>query len=241
MVALRDDKIKSLTNVKHATLGFDTLNSENICGVEFLTPIDSESIGIMVSGGADSTILLYYLMKTCPDNKIYAFTLGNMQRKMRNATHASLVVNKCIELTGNINVVHMINYDLKQTDINIFDSISKSYENEFTKYHYSGVTLNPPKSVTAKFKLPISETYRNTDNNPKTVDLEYRFFAPFARCNKSVIKKLYDEFGVMDDLFPLTRSCEYDPSITNDVFDPGNGHCGECWWCEERKWAFGRL
>ena len=241
MVASRDEKIKSLTKVKHAPVGFDLLRSESICGINFLTPLDSRPIGIMLSGGADSAVLLYYLMKTCPGNKIYVFTLANTQRNMRNATHASLVVNKCVELTGNTNVAHVITYDVEQTDTNIFNSISKSYETANTAYHYSGVTLNPPNSVTKKFKLPISETYRNTENNPKTVDLEYSFFAPFARHDKSTIKKLYDEFDLIDELFPLTRSCEYDPSISNDISNPGSGHCGECWWCEERKWAFRRL
>jgi 7-cyano-7-deazaguanine synthase in queuosine biosynthesis len=35
-------------------------------------------------------------------------------------------------------------------------------------------------------------------------------------------------------IFPITRSCE---SWTNDF----SKHCGECWWCKEREWGFGRL
>ena len=34
---------------------------------------------------------------------------------------------------------------------------------------------------------------------------------------------------------------ELDPnseSFFDDIKNPGLGHCGECWWCKEREWAF---
>ena len=52
--------------------------------------------------------------------------------------------------------------------------------------------------------------------------------------DKKDIARLYEEEGILDDLFPLTRSCENDDTL--------DYHCGFCWWCDERKWAFnGRL
>ena len=241
----RDNKIKSLLKNKPTAIDFSSLKSENICGVEFLTPIDSESIGIMVSGGADSAILLYYLMKNCLKNKIVIFTLGNTQRKLNNVVAATRVINRCVELTGNINIQHIVSYDKTQTDTNIFNAIMMAHEMGLTSYHYSGVTQNPPNDVVERFALGVTEEYRNVERKASLYDLEYRFFTPFARSDKSVIKNLYDEFGVLDTLFPLTRSCEYNE--TNEFFklrkieNPGIGHCGQCWWCEERKWAFGRL
>jgi 7-cyano-7-deazaguanine synthase in queuosine biosynthesis len=44
---------------------------------------------------------------------------------------------------------------------------------------------------------------------------------------------LYRELAVEQELFPFTRSCETDAHTT--------GHCGHCWWCKERLWAFGYL
>jgi len=41
---------------------------------------------------------------------------------------------------------------------------------------------------------------------------------------------------LLDSLFPITRTCEenaYDPTIVP--------HCGECVWCQERLWGFGKL
>jgi 7-cyano-7-deazaguanine synthase in queuosine biosynthesis len=51
---------------------------------------------------------------------------------------------------------------------------------------------------------------------------------------------MYVKFDLMDTVFPLTRSCEWTSKIT-EVADPGTNHCGVCWWCEERKWGFGKL
>lgn len=56
-------------------------------------------------------------------------------------------------------------------------------------------------------------------------------YTPFHRIDKKVIAGMYEELNLLETLFPLTRSCE-----NNNLLE---GHCGECWWCEERLWAFG--
>ena len=59
--------------------------------------------------------------------------------------------------------------------------------------------------------------------------------------DKRMVAHLYKYFDILDALFPLTRSCEWHNSNTFDAANPGDGHCGQCWWCKEREWAFGRL
>ena len=39
----------------------------------------------------------------------------------------------------------------------------------------------------------------------------------------------------MDELFPITASCVAYAKKTNHFSEP----CKECWWCREKKWAFG--
>jgi 7-cyano-7-deazaguanine synthase in queuosine biosynthesis len=60
-----------------------------------------------------------------------------------------------------------------------------------------------------------------------------KIYNPFSNIDKKDIKNLYHDLGLLETLFPLTRSCE---SLVD--FEK---HCGECWWCEERLWAFGKL
>ena len=51
--------------------------------------------------------------------------------------------------------------------------------------------------------------------------------------------RLYNALLTAMPLFDLTRSCEV---IPEGEFDPEfeKNPCGRCWWCLERKWAFGR-
>ena len=63
------------------------------------------------------------------------------------------------------------------------------------------------------------------------------YINPFFVINKKWEAEVYKDLNLLDTLFPLTRSCE------GSDYETGNYtfHCGKCWWCEERMWAFGRL
>ena len=59
-------------------------------------------------------------------------------------------------------------------------------------------------------------------------------YTPFINMDKKDLALIYKEHNLLSTLFPITRSC-----ITETMnFD---AHCGECWWCKERIWAFGKL
>ncbi len=198
-------------------------------------------IGVSCSGGADSSILLYHLMREVTD-KIYIFSTGNNQRSRYNVTAATRVVEKLIQLTGNSNIEHHISYCEIQTREELFPKLAFYLDNNITNIIYTGITSNPPKEVTDTFKLEITENNRA----PGEKDLLHRdgtFYTPWFNVDKRKIAEMYKEADLLDVLYPLTRSCEYDPtsSFFDDIEDPGMGHCGSCWWCEERNWAFGRL
>ena len=65
---------------------------------------------------------------------------------------------------------------------------------------------------------------------------EYNDYMPHVAIGM-IPAKLYDENDLTHTMFPLTRSCE------GSDYEAGNytWHCGKCWWCEERMWAFGFL
>ena len=46
---------------------------------------------------------------------------------------------------------------------------------------------------------------------------------------KKAIAAGYEEHDLMDDLFPLTKSC----------VDRNKTPCFKCFWCYEKHWAFG--
>ena len=86
-------------------------------------------IGISCSGGADSSLLLYFLMKYSK-NKIYIFSSGNKARQFKNITITNNVIQKCIELTGNINIEHHSTFCDHQTLSNIFDKTNYYIKNK---------------------------------------------------------------------------------------------------------------
>jgi len=74
---------------------------------------------------------------------------------------------------------------------------------------------------------------------------------PFRFVKKDWIVAQYFLYNI-EDLYYTTRSCEGDISqhnIIHEVCDHYTKYtdgmdipeCGQCWWCEERKWAESRL
>jgi 7-cyano-7-deazaguanine synthase in queuosine biosynthesis len=205
------------------------LTKINICDVNIdLLP---GPIGISHSGGADSGILLYILMKY-HQGPIHVYTCASKE-KQRIAPHIALnVMSKCMDLTNNSNVMHHVFYVEKQTISTLFDPLKLAINFGTVNYVYTGGTSLPPDDVLKTFKTNNDLYQRRNPNIEKPVYYE-KIYAPFMNINKKKIKQIYQELEVLDVLFPITRSCE-DLNLTS-------GHCGKCWWCEERQWAFEEL
>jgi hypothetical protein len=194
-------------------------------------------IGVCVSGGLDSALLLYFTLKYA-EEPIHIFSLASQERLLRN-THASInVVNKCIELTGNYNLFHHISYAPSQTRENLFELPFSFLNSGEISTIYTGVTKNPPESVTSQFTFP---TLENEERDPNIVRLVKNgvWYIPWTNINKKELFEIYKYYDLMDTLFPVTRSCEWEREYKHGP-DPGTGHCGNCWWCQERSWGFGK-
>ena len=202
-----------------------------------------DNVGIMVSGGVDSAILLYYLMKHSKD-KIHIFSYNKSRNNVTNLrvniSIAIQVVEACIKLTGNTNIEHHISYCK-----NLYDMPEQFIEEKRIKIVYSGVTSIPPKKVLDTFKLESLELDNRDPNVERDVlSFDDTRYSPWTNIDKKIIASMYKKENLLEKLFTMTRSCAYDPThhyFIENVKDPGYGHCGECWWCEEREWAFGRL
>ncbi len=127
----------------------------------------------MVSGGADSAILLYHLMKHSKD-KIHIFSLGTNDKRRLNLSVATQVVEKCIQLTGNINIEHHINYGETQTLNSLLVMPKQFIEEKRIKIVYNGVTANPPKKVLDTFKRESLELDHRDPNVERDVLSSYQ-------------------------------------------------------------------
>ena len=221
----------NLNNILLNTAKDNEMKTITIAGVE--VRIYQGPVGIYVSGGADSALLLYLLMKYSTDT-IHIFTCASKQKQFASARVSLRVIEKCVELTGNTNIVHHTHYVDYQTDEILFYPQKDYLHIGKINVLYTGITANPPLDVLKTFK---EETTENSERDPsieRSVYIEeQKIYIPFTNINKQKIGSMYNELDLTDTLYSLTRSCE--------SLELSEGHCGECWWCQERHWGFGKL
>lgn len=203
-----------------------------------LVPLElhTGNVGISISGGADSSLLLYLLMKhTDPETKIHAISCADPRMLNVNPRHAFNVLERCMELTGNRNVLFYTYFVKIKNSKTWVTGIDHYIDNKIVDVVYTGATSNPPTDMTDVPWLvnPPSETA--VCRNPKDIRPLYsrndKIYTPFTNIHKRQIAQLYREHNLMESLFPLTHSCEH-PKFLHPT------QCGECWWCLEREWGF---
>ena len=229
--------------------------------IDFDIPEEYKKVAVNCSGGADSAILLLltidFLMKNNRDDTtVSVLTCGNDFKDRWNPRKAADVINFVIEHTGFKNFDMHYSYYRDIQDDKYFHEIEDAlFADERIDLLLSGITSNPLSSDTSVENasgvtinlMDDALDIRNVQNKktPKAMRIRNRgtmqaFYMPFQNVDKKLVAGIYDLYGVTDTLLPLTRSCEAVPD-PDKTFDPDfeKTPCGDCWWCLERKWAFG--
>lgn len=199
-------------------------------------PVIDKPIGVLVSGGADSALLLYLLLQSY-NSTIQIFTIANSRRHYYNAKAALDVVYRCVELTNNSNIEHHVFHRSLQADNDFYDIPKLYFDRGLVHKVFHGLTANPPAEDLKYF--PNEQSVRDLQLRDPNIKKDImpdnsKFILPWINVNKKEIYNYYKRLDLLDTLYPITRSCETDDDV-------GANHCGKCWWCVERKWAFGRL
>lgn len=195
------------------------------------------NVGMRMSGGADSSILAYmlalYVRDYKPHMKIHPITCEH-PAKAYQVIFAKRVIEKITELTG---VQFEQHRTLKIPGQGVYADeqvvlLNQLYTNSIIDCHIMGETMNPPQADMDLWSDPDMPPERNV---PEPVsDYNGKRYRPLRNSNKRSVYDLYVHFGVLDSLFPVTRSCE---SRTTDF----SKHCEQCSFCQERLWGFGRF
>jgi 7-cyano-7-deazaguanine synthase in queuosine biosynthesis len=199
-------------------------------------PLIDGKVGLNMSGGTDSSLLLYILLANKKET-LEVFTLASDLKGRTSAKIAANVIDKCVELTGNNNINHHVAYVAMQNDENLFRLPREMISEKKITMMYTGVTANPPKEIADNFLTPIDNSEQNSRD-----PLTHRpiiigdWCCPFFNIDKLKIAEMYESLGLLDTLFPLTRSCELEKPPSNFL-----RHCSTCWWCHEREWGFGKV
>jgi len=200
----------------------------HICDLEFILP--SSPVGVLCSGGADSSLVLYLLMQYS-NQPIHILTMANKKKHFTNVQVLNNVLTWCIKKTGNLDIHHSVEYVYEQTNKQL-EKFTIPYLKK-CKTLYIGDTCYPDSKTNQQFAIETGDNFQSMkdrdpdQNRPTKVGPIY---VPFTNYDKKKIAELY-KYLEIEDLFYLTRSCESLEYI-------GTKHCGKCWWCKEREWAF---
>jgi hypothetical protein len=95
-----------------------------------------------------------------------------------------------------------------------------------------GTTMNPPiDEMKANGFYDLAERRRDPGDFKLVKCISYK---PYGNVDKKFVAGIYEEHGLMEDLFPLTNSCIGTKKDTNYF----TKLCKKCFWCKEKYWAF---
>lgn len=199
-----------------------------ICDVDFDLP--NGPVGVLCSGGADSSLILYLLMKHS-NQPLHVLTMANRKKHFTNAIVVSKVIDWCMKKTNNNNIVHTVKYVDEQTDEQL-QQLTIQHLKVFRTI-YIGDTCYPPEDIHDEFVQNTGDSFNKLEDRKPNKNRATKvgpIYVPFTNYNKRKIAEIYEHLDIME-LADITRSCE-------TFEDIGTKHCGNCWWCKEREWAF---
>lgn len=178
---------------------------------------DKMKYGLMLSGGLDSAILLFLIVKQNPEVNLQCFTIPKHDG-------SALYVNNIIEKVNHkfdrkfLPTIYVGNPDLHhrmQSSV----AIREIFLSHNIDYLFNALNQNPPELS----KLENAPVRNKKSNHPKLI-------LPFVDMLKDQI------LGIMysnnfEELIDITHSCT----------EMKETRCNKCWQCQERAWAFKKL
>ena len=221
-----------------------------------------EQIFLGLSGGLDSSALLYLICENFPEIEIFPYA-GNDANHPMDFVNAINVRQYLQEKFPNVKIHdhYMFKFDADQEPwvskaealtaegkkpgfasirglaktLVMNHMINEYLDNNIPDaIRVSGMTSNPPNDVMENGNF-FEIAARRRDKGQNLPVFNGRVYQPLINVDKKFIAGIYEEFSLMDDLFYLTGSCVGSP----EKQDWGVRGCGECFWCKEKEWAFG--
>jgi len=213
---------------------------------------------VNLSGGCDSAMALWQFLLYLKEREIELEEIrvltGVDKYRPTNEWNAREIFLGIKENFPEFPLVHDIFYYWKKGDKRTFHMAYEKglFEDKGFNCMLHGRTANPPPEIQKEIPnfwdnkgAPKERDITNKNKKdsyqiwPKKELNTFRFMAvPWEYVDKKFIAELYYKIPFMkNEIFPVTASCIGYAKDTNH-FEKA---CGKCWWCHEKKWAFGCL
>jgi hypothetical protein len=210
--------------------------------IDFTPLNNSKHVWVSVSGGTDSALLLYLIVK-------YLYMIQNncvvtpwcyvdTTRPGNDQDVLSIIDNITKRIPYKIEPV-VIDTITKPAGCNKKELVKPLWDRMFYSGRYdlyaTALSAAPPIEVMSLNQGFIDSFNRITTENRHKEGREVStnatmvIWSPFINLNKQHIADMYYDENLMDDLFPLTKSC----------ISRTQTPCYNCFWCREKHWAFG--
>lgn len=196
-------------------------------------PRSYKKVGVQLSGGADSALMLFLLIKMAQERgdevSIYPITGYDVSDPDMTTYQVAENIINWIKSKTNYNFIEpLIVVPYTNVDNTKDEMLRSSRKYLIQRYGCS--------TVLDGISLGMPDSQRSGPNGYQWVDdqqisslaVKYPHQFPWSTVTKRFIAAQYKKFGI-EELSMLTNSC-----ITSSVTP-----CKECWWCHERYWAFG--
>lgn len=185
--------------------------TEELLQLNTIQPTDR--VGIMLSGGMDSALLLY-MLATKLSNVIIPFTVP----KTDGAEHY---------------VIPIVEWVREKTYAHVDSPIIFGNPNLYHAQILGNALHRLLGHNLADWFYMAGNTYdrKELPGGPERIGYpNYKVISPFLDCYKTHILQAYLDYDLME-LLPLTHTCT----------EQSVGRCNMCWQCRERQWAFKQL
>lgn len=202
-----------------------------------------QNIGLLTSGGTDSSFLLWWLSKCITDlgfcdSHIILPIHGRDRTFPVNTTGPMIeIINLIRNYFPKVVILdpYVINYrNLNNLKKDIEDNFRtpKSFfinpHREKLEKGFVDITISGSTSAPIFEDIDLGEITKDRNYHKRKLEIKKGIFVDV---DKKFLAAQYKKFNLMQDLFPLTKSCTvpYQNGIP----------CKECDWCKEKYWAFG--
>lgn len=227
--------------------------------VELHLSEEDKNIGIGMSGGMDSAMLLwllaYYIDKNGWDITIHQWTctlderpfqfhhakkviafIKNYFPSVKFGEHRHKVVNAVEYIDAGTALSWELAIDRKCTAM--FNGVTKNPgDREGAYWGKAWIKRNPDRDVDTEWEEERHKLIECVGQSPSQLKKglcgEFYENLPFIHDDKRIVLALYKKYGLLLDMGPLTRSCEGGWERTEGF----SIECKRCWWCIEKQWA----